>query len=138
MARRGFIHFILRRFLGVRLDVRPAPRQKRMALVIAILADLTQLALAPLFVEGVVSPLDGALDLIVAGLLLFTLGWNWRTVLALGLELVPGLALFPSWTAAIATLPTARDAAAESVAAVPSSLSLRSAWPYSRHITPTS
>jgi hypothetical protein len=75
-----------------------------MALAIAILADLVQLALPPLFGGGALSPFDGALDLIVAGALLATLGLRWRTLLALAIELVPGLALFPSWTAMVATM----------------------------------
>src|SRR5215468_9934153 len=101
--------FVLSRLLGVRLDIRPTRRQKRIALFIAMVADLIQLALAPLFAEGAISPFDSALDIVTASVLLFTLGWNWRTILALGIELVPGLALFPTWTAVIATLPAARE-----------------------------
>jgi hypothetical protein len=63
-----------------------------------------QLVLAPLFIEGALSPFDGALDLLVATALIVTLGWRWRTVFALSLELVPGFALFPSWTLLAATL----------------------------------
>ena len=80
-------------------------RRKSIALAIAVTADLLQLALAPLFAEGALSPLDDALDLVVALLLVVTLGWRWRTLLALGIELVPGAALFPTWTAMVATLP---------------------------------
>lgn len=83
------------------------PRQKRIALVIAAAADLTQLAVAPLFAEGALSPLADALDVVVALALLLTLGWRWRNLLAMGIELIPGVALFPSWTAMVATLPTA-------------------------------
>jgi hypothetical protein len=83
------------------------PKKKRIALAIALAADVLQLGLAPLFVEGALSPLADALDLVVVVALVLTLGWRWRTVLALGVELVPGLALFPSWTAVVATLPTA-------------------------------
>jgi hypothetical protein len=77
--------------------------RKRAALLIAAAADLTQLALAPLFAGGALSPLDDALDVIVAGLLFLALGRSWRIAFALGLELVPGLALFPTWTAVVAT-----------------------------------
>jgi hypothetical protein len=34
-----------------------------------------------------------------------TTGFRWRLVAALAVELVPGLALFPSWTAFVAMLP---------------------------------
>jgi hypothetical protein len=87
--------------------MKPTRRRKRIALAIAVAADLLQLALAPLFVEGALSPLDDVLDGVVAIALVVTLGWRWRTVLALGAELVPGLALFPSWTTMVATLPVA-------------------------------
>lgn len=81
------------------------PSKKRIALGIALVADMLQLLLAPLFVEGALSPLADALDVMVALALLLTLGWRWRTVVALGIELIPGAALFPSWTAMMATMP---------------------------------
>jgi hypothetical protein len=87
--------------------VAATPKQKRIALGIALAADVLQLALAPFFVEGALSPFDDVLDLVVVVALVLTLGFRWRTLLALGVELVPGLALFPSWTALVATLPTA-------------------------------
>jgi hypothetical protein len=99
----------LARFESVRLQGAAAAhitrRQKRVALVIAAVTDLAQLALAPLVAGGALSPLDDVLDALAAGLLLLTLGRSWRIALALALELVPGVALFPTWTAVIATLP---------------------------------
>jgi hypothetical protein len=80
------------------------PRQKRIALFIALVADVVQIALAPVFFEGGLSPFDAALDALVAVALVVTLGWRWRTALALVLELAPGLALFPTWTLFVATL----------------------------------
>jgi hypothetical protein len=91
------------------MPVAPAtPKQKRIALAIALAADVAQLALAPLFAEGALSPFSDALDLVVVLTLVLTLGWRWRTVLALGVELIPGLALFPTWTALVLTMPTAQ------------------------------
>jgi hypothetical protein len=90
------------------MTVRPlSRRRKRIALAIAGAADLLQLALPPLFGEGALSPFDDVLDALVAVALALTLGWRWRTLLALAVELVPGVALFPSWTAMVATLPAA-------------------------------
>ena len=89
------------------------PKQKRIAVAIALTADLVQLGLAPLFGEGVLSPLCDALDVIVAVALLLTLGFRWRTLFALGAELVPGVALFPTWTAMVLTLPTAKPTEAQ-------------------------
>jgi len=100
---------LITRLFGSPLDARPTAREKRIALVIAGLSDLTQLALAPLFAAGALSPLDDALDFIVAGLLFFTLGRHWRIALALALELLPGMALFPSWTAMVATFQAAPE-----------------------------
>jgi hypothetical protein len=87
------------------LAARPTARQKKIALVVAGAADLIQLALAPLFAEGALSPFDAVLDVAVAAALTGVLGWRWRTALALAVELVPGLALFPSWTAVVAMMP---------------------------------
>ena len=89
---------------------RPTARQKKIALVVAGAADLIQLALAPLFAEGALSPLDFALDVAVGATLVGVLGWRWRTALALAVELVPGLALFPTWTAVVAMMPVASEA----------------------------
>ena len=74
-------------------------RRKTIALAIAALADAIQLGLFPAFVEGALSPPDDALDVVVAILLAVTLGWRWRLLAALALELVPGVAVFPTWTA---------------------------------------
>jgi hypothetical protein len=92
-------------------------RRKKIALAIAALADAIQIGLFPGFVEGALSIPDDALDAIVAVALLVTLGWKWRLVGALALELVPGVALFPSWTVFVATL----RAEAPAPAALPAS-----------------
>lgn len=79
-------------------------RRKKIALAIAALADAIQIGLFPGFIEGGLSIPDDALDAIVAVALFVTLGWRWRLMGALALELVPGVALFPSWTMFVATL----------------------------------
>jgi hypothetical protein len=85
------------------------PRKKKIALAIAALADAIQIGLFPAFLEGVLSIPDDVLDVVVAALLLVTLGWSWRIAAALVAELTPGLALFPSWTAFVITMPTSRE-----------------------------
>jgi hypothetical protein len=72
-----------------------------LAWVIAIGADATQLALLPLFGEGALSPADSVLDLVVAFSLIRLLGWHWAFLPTFAAELIPGLDLFPSWTAAV-------------------------------------
>jgi len=58
------------------------------------------------FLGGALSLPDDVLDIVVAIALTATLGFRWRLLFALALELTPGVALFPSWTAFVMTLPT--------------------------------
>jgi len=81
-------------------------RRKKVALAIAALADAVQLGLFPVFSGGVLSVPDDVLDAAVAVALVVTLGFRWQLVAALAVELVPGIALFPSWTVFVAMLPT--------------------------------
>ena len=68
---------------------------------LAVLADVIQIGLAPLFFEGGLSIFDAALDLIVSGILTGLVGWHWAFFPAFVAELVPGLDLVPSWTLAV-------------------------------------
>ncbi len=77
------------------------PARRRAARIIALAADAVQLGLFPLFGEGFASPLDDALDVVVAGVLIRLLGFHWPLLPALVAELVPGLDLAPTWTAAV-------------------------------------
>ena len=83
----------------------PASR-KKVALGLAAIADLIQAGYFPIFGEGVLSPPDDLLDLGVAIVLVAVLGFRWRLVMALAMELVPGATLFPTWTAVVLSLPT--------------------------------
>lgn len=83
----------------------PASR-KKIALGLAAIADLIQAGYFPIFGEGVLSPPDDLLDLGVAIVLVAVLGFRWRLVMALAMELVPGATLFPTWTAVVLSLPT--------------------------------
>ncbi len=95
---------MLQKALTHRLRPAVTRGQRRTAFAAALLADVLQLGLFPLFGEGVLSPFQDALDVTVALVMLLTLGFRWRTLFAFGIELVPGLALFPSWTAMVASL----------------------------------
>src|SRR5215471_7444013 len=77
-----------------------SPRH-RLAWLIAIAADTLQIVALPVFAEGALSPLDTLLDLAVAAILIRLLGWHWAFLPTLAAELVPGLDLFPTWTAAV-------------------------------------
>ena len=87
------------------LAVRPLTRRrKRVALAVAAASDLGRLVFAPAFIEGAASPLDIVVDAVTAIAILFIVGFEWRLAIALVAELVPGLDLFPSWTAVVLSL----------------------------------
>src|SRR2546430_13011123 len=75
--------------------------EQRLAWLVALAADAIQIVALPLFAPGGFSPADTLLDLVVAGTLLRLLGWHWAFLPTFAAELVPGLDLFPTWTAAI-------------------------------------
>jgi hypothetical protein len=75
--------------------------EQRKAWFVAIVADAIQIVGMPLFAEGGLSPLDTALDVMVGAVLIKLLGWHWAFLPTFAAELVPGLDLFPTWTAAV-------------------------------------
>jgi hypothetical protein len=76
----------------------------RIALILAIVADVLQIALLPMFVEGAASPADDALDAGVGIALIALLGWNWEFAPSFIGKLVPGADLIPLWTLAVASV----------------------------------
>jgi hypothetical protein len=74
---------------------------RRTALVIAILADALQIVFFPMFVEGAFSPLDDLLDIAVAWMLIYLLGWHWAFLPSFVAKVVPGVDLVPTWTMAV-------------------------------------
>ena len=82
------------------LKVIKAP-EHRLAWLVAIMADALQIVAFPVFAEGLVSPFDTVLDFLVAFVLTRLLGWHWAFLPSLGAELIPGVDLFPTWTAAV-------------------------------------
>jgi hypothetical protein len=101
------------RFLVPTASAPVSRKRKAVALAIAAAADIIQIAIFPAFIEGAASPFDDALDAVTALLLLVVLGFRWRLAFALAAELVPGVALFPSWTAVVLTVATTKAASAE-------------------------
>jgi hypothetical protein len=73
----------------------------RLAWAIALAADAVQIIALPLFGEGALSPADTVLDLAVGTVLVRLLGWHWAFLPTLIAELIPGLDLIPTWTAAV-------------------------------------
>lgn len=113
---------LLRRVRGAALPLAAhavPPRRKKIALAVAAAADLVQLVLMPMFVEGALSPFQDALDVVTAVVLVAVLGFRWRLALAFATELIPGVDLFPTWLAVVASLPTAAPAAEPAAPAKP-------------------
>jgi hypothetical protein len=67
---------------------------------IAVAADFVQIALFPLFSEGIVSPLNVGLDVLVCGLLIFLVGWHIAFLPTFIIEQLPFADLAPTWTLA--------------------------------------
>ncbi len=90
----------------------------RAAFALAVVADLVQMFVSPLFFEGAASPADDVLDVSMAGILAWLLGWHWEFMPSFAAKLVPGVDLVPLWTLAVANVyrksrPAATAAAAE-------------------------
>ncbi len=73
----------------------------RTARIVAIVADVLQLALFPAFAGGMLSPLTDALDTVVAVVLIVLVGWHFAFLPTFVAELLPGVDLIPTWTAAV-------------------------------------
>ena len=76
------------------LDALRRPYWRR-PLVVAALSDSLS------FAAAFVLPLQLAVDAATAALLLLLLGWRWGLAVALAVEVIPGIALFPAWTLAV-------------------------------------
>lgn len=78
-----------------------SPARVKLARAIAIAADLTQIVIFPAFAAGGISPWDDVLDVAVAGLMSWLIGWHWAFLPTFVSELVPFWDLVPTWTAAV-------------------------------------
>jgi hypothetical protein len=76
--------------------------ERRIAWLVALATDSLQILVLPLFAFGAVSPADPVIDVITALILTRLLGWHWAFLPSLLAELIPGLDIFPTWTAAVA------------------------------------
>lgn len=85
---------------------------------IAMAADLVQIGLFPAFWEGIVSPLDAALDAVVAVVLVWLVGWHIAFVPSIVVEMLPIADLAPTWTIAVFIATRGRAKPAERIAAI--------------------
>ena len=79
----------------------PARRPPVRAWALALTADLVEWVLLPVFAPGYASPANDVLDLVVCVLLVRWCGWHWAFLPSFLVELVPGVGLVPTWTAAV-------------------------------------
>lgn len=75
--------------------------QVRTARLVAVAADLLQVALMPAFFPAAVPPANDVIDVAVAIVLVRLLGWHWAFLPAFLVEAAPVLDLAPTWTAAV-------------------------------------
>jgi hypothetical protein len=73
----------------------------RAARILGMTADFVQIGLLPFFSPGWLSPLNDALDVVVAIAMIALVGWHWAFLPAFLAELIPVFDLVPSWTAAV-------------------------------------
>lgn len=77
------------------------PGRVRTARILAVAADLLQIAVFPAFSEGLLSPANDLLDVAVAAAMVVLLGWHWAFLPTLLSESIPFWDLVPTWTAAV-------------------------------------
>jgi len=78
-----------------------SPKRILAARILAVMADAVQIGILPLFAPGAASPVNDVLDIFVGIALILLVGWHWVFVPTFLAELVPGLDLVPTWTAAV-------------------------------------
>ena len=71
-----------------------------LARIIAMAADATQLARLPFVMGGAISPVADVIDVAMAIVMTWLVGWHWAFLPTFIAELVPFVDLVPSWTLA--------------------------------------
>ena len=83
------------------LSYTPPVNRAKVAWVAAIVADALQIVLLPAMAGGFASPLNNALDVVMAIAMIVLLGWHVAFLPTAIAEIVPVLNIFPTWTAAV-------------------------------------
>jgi hypothetical protein len=81
----------------------PAYSMRRIWLArgIAAVADFIQIVGYPAFIEGVFSPFNDVLDVVVAVLMVWLLGWHIAFLPTIFIKSLPVVDVAPSWTLAV-------------------------------------
>lgn len=95
---------MLNPFLAV-MQSRPVSRRRKfLALGVALFNDTLRLACGGLI--GFIDPIDDLADVVTAIALAAILGFQWPMIFACISEAIPGVAVFPTWTAFVLLVPT--------------------------------
>ena len=70
-------------------------------MILAIVADVLQIAIFPVFAEGAMSPAEDVLDFGVGALMVHLLGCHWEFLPSFFAKLMPGVDLILFWTLAV-------------------------------------
>lgn len=83
--------------------VRPGLTGKRIwaARILALFVDGAQIFFLPFFGVGFLSPANDMIDVAMAVTMIAMVGWHWAFLPTFVAELVPGVGLIPTWTAAV-------------------------------------
>jgi hypothetical protein len=95
------VQFIFDRLEGPVLRPTLTKRRIWIARLMALTVDVAQIVLLPFFGAGFLSPANDVLDLAMAVSLTTIVGWHWAFLPTLVAELIPGVGLVPTWTAAV-------------------------------------
>ena len=87
----------MRKFMQNFLAAWKNPRM-RWALLIAVVSDILG------FTVALLPPVQWAIDAITAILLLIVLGFRWQLMIALTVEVIPLLQVFPAWTLVVMSM----------------------------------
>jgi hypothetical protein len=83
------------------LSYTPLVNRTKLAWIAAIVADALQIVFLPAMAAGFASPLNNALDVVMAIGMIALLGWHVAFLPTAIAEIVPALNIFPTWTAAV-------------------------------------
>jgi hypothetical protein len=84
-------------------------REIQAARAIAAAVDVLQFAIFPLMFQGLLSPLNAAVDVLMALYFAARIGWHWALLPAFVSELIPFWDLAPTWTVAVFIATRGRD-----------------------------
>jgi hypothetical protein len=82
--------------------MKPSPKNRvRLARIVAVVADVLQVGIFPLFAEGFISPLNMVVDGVVCVLMVWLVGWHFVFLPSFLAEGLPIIDLVPTWTLAV-------------------------------------